>query len=305
MYDYSLLANRLNRHKTLARFLLMLPAFIALIYVYFFGRDTINVYGTIDYNNKVIENSEKFLVEVYDYETTDEGYNIITVPTVDIITKPSDENIMYVSFKDNKLYYTLYEDTNKSVERISSLLFDTFIEENGTYTVVLNDKDFTEIKNIPSDTFAFLITVTSEGNYKLTYLLDDTIADKIYYAIDGLNYDGETEEYIISNSYYYAVTDITDSYPCTELPTNHMYYDIESQQLLQNISSNFVWSYLLGTKIYFVFVMILVILILFTVIKNKESFELDINTKPYTILNNVMLIVVFLFGLVAWLLLHV
>ena len=303
MFSIKLLSDKLNNNKMLARFLLSFPALIALIYVYFFALDTINAFKIITYNDQAVQQSSE-VYPVISYNTNKDGdYELITDKLVSYSFAPETENIMYISAATDGVYYTAYDDSGKKVKRKSSILFDSVtVTDEDTVTVTLADEDNTTL-DIHSGDPVYLVSVTKEGNYLLHCVADESIEDKIAYVIDGLEYDGDTEMYIISDYYYRTVHSLDDFYPCSALETDGLYYDVSSEQLLQNISSNFVWAYLLSTKIYFVVLMLLVMLVLFKILQNKPEFELDINTKPYFIVNNLAVVIIIIAGFLAWCLL--
>lgn len=303
MFSIKLLSDKLNNHKMLARFLLSFPALIVLIYVYFFALDTINAFKIITYNDQTVQQSTEVYPVISHSINKDGEYELITDKLVSYSFEPETENIMYISAATDGVYYTAFDDSGKEVKRKSSILFDSVtVNDEDTVTVILADEDNTTL-DIHSGDPVYLVSVTKEGNYLLHCVADESIEDKIAYVIDGLEYDGDTKMYIISDYYYRTVPSLTDFYPCSTLETDGLYYDVSSEQLLQNISSNFVWAYLLSTKIYFVVLMVLVILVLFKILQNKPEFELDINTKPYFIVNNIALIINIIAGFLAWCLL--
>lgn len=295
---HSRLYNFLVTHNYIQLILSILPSVFIIIFVLVYMIDLSNIWYSLSYNDKIVESGLKtgILSEVSDCKQNDNGKFDVLIEDRGIknIDAEFGEVILSIYFTNEDFFKVIMMDDNNSITFVekfdfmkykskntvevdgkeiklsNSLICDVILNENG-FTVVFNDEDGTTL-NLSEFENVRQISETEVGK-KISYSYE--------YSIELKNKD----------------VNFTLS-----LPTSNFYYDNNNYCIVANISKDFCWTFILGSKLIIVIFSMLCLIVLLKIAGRNKDFVIFARKEPFiinmvifTVLPLLLLITVVLF----------
>lgn len=218
--------------------------------------------GSIVYT-AYIQSPEWYYYDVNDQETLDS----LIFTNHDNLVKSSVEQEQKVSKKS-----TASGNASKSAE-----IFKVTFSDN-TSAVVEKDSPI------------YRVVLEDNGNFIIKLINGKTIKTKKLASIDKSVYKNGKYKIKVHTGYTRVISD-TEVNLCTKLPTNNVYFDARTNQLVKNISPKFFWTFVLSAKAYWVLILNMLIIGVSVFEKHKSGDKLlsEWGTKPYIIGFSVLL----------------
>ena len=273
LYDF------LVKHHYIQLLLSILPSTFIIIFVFVYMVDLSNIWYSLSYNDKIVESGLQtgILSEVSDCKQTDKGKFDVLIEDRGIknIDASFGDIILNIYFTNEDFFKVVLMDENNSVTFVEKFDFMKY-KSKGIIEV-----DGKEIK--PSDSLICSV-ILNEDNFSVIFNDEDETTLELA-EFENVRQISETETgKKVSYSYEYSITlKNQDVNFALSLPTSNFYYDKDNYCVISNISKDFCWTFILGSKLLLVIFSMLILIVLFKIVGKNKDFIIFARTEPFVL----------------------